>query len=107
MVDLSFKVVREYRREFRLLAACLDGRMVDILKEAIALLVAAYKLDDKFPLLVEAGRVSSEKHREADHRGLGASEPDFESSPRDDVPDPMEPELGKRGKKKRSRKKRT
>ncbi len=79
--------------------------MVDILKEAIALLVAAYKLDDKFPLLVEAGRASSEKRRNAGNRGLGASEPKVEKSSQDDDPDPTEPEPGKRGKKKHKRKK--
>ncbi|MBD1549322.1 hypothetical protein [Roseibium aggregatum] len=106
-VDLSFKVEREYRKEIRQLAASLDVTQVDVIKEAIGLLANANVPMKMYPNLNQEAMESAEKRRKADDRGLCASELKVESLPRDDDPDPMEREPGKRGKKKRNRKKKS
>lgn len=54
MRDIGFKVSEKYKHAFSLLAATLGKKQVDVMKEAVHMLVVAYGMAEKFPDLVEA-----------------------------------------------------
>lgn len=64
MRDIGFKVSEKYKYAFSLLAATLGKKQVDVLKEAVHMLVVAYGMAEKFPDLVEAAPLPRKGHRD-------------------------------------------
>lgn len=64
MRDIGFKVSEKYKRAFSLLAATVEKKQFNVMKEAVHMLVVAYGMAEKFPDLVEAAPSPRKEYRD-------------------------------------------